>query len=113
MSWLKKHAASARVIAVIALGGLAVTGCATNGYVDEQIAAVNSRIDQVDARVTTATQKADAAAADARTANQAAQAANTAAQAAATDARTANQRLDQVGGRVDALEAPPTRKPRG
>ena len=110
MSWLKKHAASARVIAVIALGGLAVTGCATNGYVDEQIAAVNSRIDATDARVTTATQKADAAQA---TANSAASSANSAAQAAATDARTANQRLDQLGGRVDALEKPPTRKPRG
>lgn len=113
MSWLKKHAASARVIAVIALGGLAVTGCATNGYVDEQIAAVNSRIDQVDARVTTATQKADAAQSTANSAQQAASAANSAAQGAATDARTANQRLDQLNGRVDALENPPTRRPRG
>lgn len=113
MSWLKKHAASARVIAVVALGGLATTACATNGYVDERIAAVNSRIDQVDARVTSAAQRADAAAASASAANQSAQAANAAAQAAATDARTANQRLDQVTGRVDALEKPPTKKPRG
>jgi outer membrane murein-binding lipoprotein Lpp len=113
MSWLKKHAASARVVAVIALGGLAVTGCATNGYVDEQIAAVNSRIDQVDARVTTATQKADAAQSTANSAQQAASAANSAAQSGSTDARTANQRLDQLTGRVDALEKPPTRKPRG
>ena len=84
MSWLKKHGATARVIAVVALGGLATTACATNGYVDEKIAAVNSRIDQVDARVTSATQKADAAAASASTANQSAQQANAAAQAAAT-----------------------------
>ena len=94
MSWLNKHAASARVVAVIALGGLAVTGCATNGYVDEKIAAVNSRIDQVDARVSTATQKADAAQSTANSANSAASAANSAAQGAATEARTANQRLD-------------------
>jgi hypothetical protein len=98
MRWLKKHAASARVVAIIALGGLGLSACATQGYVDERIAAVNTRIDQVDARVTAATQRADAAA-------QSAQAANQAAQAAATDARSANQRLDQVGGRVDQLEA--------
>lgn len=113
MSWLKKHAGSARVLAVVAIGGLAMTGCATNGYVDEQIAAVNSRLDATDARVTTATQKADAAQSTANSANQAASAANSAAQSAATDARTSNQRLDQLGGRVDALEKPPTRKPRG
>jgi hypothetical protein len=44
--------------------------------------------------------------AEARTANQAAQ-------GAATEARTANQRIDQLGGRVDALERTPTRTPRG
>ena len=89
MSWLKKHAGSARALAAVAVGGLVMTGCATNGYVDEQIAAVNSRIDATDARVTAATQRADAA------------------------QQTANQRLDQMGGRVDALERPPTRRPRG
>ncbi len=113
MSWLKKHAGSARVLAVVALGGLTMTACATNGYVDEQIAAVNSRLDATDARVTTATQKADAAQSTANSATSAASSANSAAQAAATDARTANQRLDQLTGRVDALEKPPTRRPRG
>ena len=106
MPWLKTHAASARVVAVIMLGGLGLSACATRGYVDEQITAVNSRIDQVDARVQTATQRADAAAAEARTANQTAQ-------GAATDARTANQRLDQIGGRLDQLEKAPARTPRG
>jgi murein lipoprotein len=106
MVWLKKHAATARAVAVVTLGGLALTACATNQYVDEQIAAVNSRIDQVDARVTTATQRADQA-------NQAAQSANSAAQAAATDARTANQRIDQINGRVNTLEQAPARTPRG
>jgi murein lipoprotein len=106
MSWLKNHAASGRVVAVIMLGGLGLSACASTSYVDERIAAVNSRIDQVDARVQTATQRADAAANEARAANQAAQ-------AAATDARTANQRLDQLGGRVDTLEQAPARTPRG
>jgi outer membrane murein-binding lipoprotein Lpp len=103
MPWLKNHAASARVVAVILVGGLGLSACATQDYVDQQIAGVNSRIDQLDARVQTATQRADAA--------------NAAAQAAATDARTANQRIDQLGGRVDRLEqtpaAPPARTPRG
>lgn len=107
MSWLKNHAASARVVAVIMLGGLGLSACATNASVDEKIAAVNTRIDQVDARVQTATQRADAA-------NTAAQSAGQRADAAATDARSANQRLDQLGGRVDALEAAKAPKqPRG
>lgn len=113
MSWLKKHAASARLVAAVTVSGLALSACATNSYVDEQIAMVNSRIDQIDARVTTATQRADAAAAEARAANQAAQAANAAAQGVATDARTANQRLDQLDGRVNTLESGPARTPRG
>jgi hypothetical protein len=108
MPLLKNKSSAVRAVAVIALGGIGLSACATNGYVDEQIAAVNTRIDQVDARVTAASQKADAAAAEARTANQAAQ-------AAATDARTANQRLDQIDARVNTLEqAPaPARTPRG
>ena len=115
MSWLKNHAATARVAAVIILGGLSATACATNQYVDEKFAAVNSRIDQVDARVTTATQRAEAGNAAAASASSQATAANSAAQAAATEARTANQRLDTLTPRIDALEKPatPARRPRG
>ena len=114
MPWLKKHAASARVVAVIVLGGLSLGACATQGYVDEQISAVNSRIDQVDARVQTAAQRADAANTAAQAAATDARSANAAAQAAATDARSANQRLDQLGGRVDTIEkARAPRTPRG
>ncbi|MDP3739309.1 MAG: Lpp/OprI family alanine-zipper lipoprotein [Hyphomonadaceae bacterium] len=114
MPWLKNHAASARVVAVIMLGGLGLSACASTSYVDEKIAAVNSRIDQVDGRVQTAAQRAEAANTAAQAAASSAQAANQAAQAAATDARTANQRLDQLGGRVDALEKPAARRtPRG
>jgi murein lipoprotein len=115
MPWLKNHAASARVVAVILLGGLGLSACASTKYVDEKIAAVNSRIDQVDGRVSTVAQRADAANQAAASAASSAQAANTAAQGAATDARSANQRIDQLSGRVDALEkpAPKARKPRG
>ena len=72
------------------LGGLSVGGCATTGYVDEKIAAVNARIDGLEARVQ---QNADAAAA-----------ANSAAQAANSTAQANGQRIDQLTGRVDALE---------
>lgn len=113
MSFFKKHAASVRVAAIIALGAVSFTACATNGYVDEKFAATNSRIDQLDARVATAAQRAEAGNSAAASASSSASAANTAAQSAATDARTANQRLDQLTGRVDAMEKAPMKKPRG
>jgi|SRR5689334_7119574 outer membrane murein-binding lipoprotein Lpp len=115
MPWLKNHA-SVRVAAAIVLGGLGLSGCATRQYVDQQIAAVNTRIDGVDSRVQAAQSRADSAAQAAAAAQSRADAANSAAQAAATDARTANQRLDQLTPRVDALENPPKAKgrtPRG
>jgi murein lipoprotein len=115
MSWLKEHAGKLRVISVIALAGLGLSACATREYVDQQVAAVNARIDQTDSRVSAAQQRADAANSAAQSAASAAASANSAAQQAATDARTANQRIDQLSGRVDALEKPPAarRTPRG
>jgi tetrahydromethanopterin S-methyltransferase subunit G len=113
MSFLKKHAASARIAAIVVVSAVSFTACATNQYVDEKFAAVNTRIDQVDARVSAATQRAEAGNSAAAAAASSAGAANTAAQAAATDARTANQRLDQLTGRVDAMEKAPAKKPRG
>jgi outer membrane murein-binding lipoprotein Lpp len=74
----------------LVVGGLSLSACATQDYVDKQIATVNSRVDSVDAKASDAIQRADAA--------------NAAAQAAAGDARTANQRLDQLTPRVDSLE---------
>ena len=84
---------SLATVATVVLGGLSLSGCATTDYVDEQIAAVNTRIDGVDA-------KAGAAAAQA--------------QAAQTEAQNANRRLDQLTGRVDRLEQQATvqRQPR-
>ena len=58
MSWLKNHAASARVVAVIILGGLGLSACATREYVDQQIASVNTRIDQVGSQAQAAQSRA-------------------------------------------------------
>lgn len=88
------------VASALVLGGLSLSACATKGYVDEQIAMVNTRIDGVDAKATDAIARADAA--------------NAAAQAAAADARNANQRLDTITTRVDTMEqqAAAARRPR-
>jgi outer membrane murein-binding lipoprotein Lpp len=87
---------------VVVLGGLSLSGCATEKYVDDHIATVNQRIDAVDAKAQDASQKADAA-------MQRADAANASAQ-------QANQRLDQLTPRVDAVEqhamAAKAKKPR-
>src|SRR5689334_11628843 len=106
---LKAYTASARVVAAIMLGGLGLSGCATRQYVDQQIAAVNTRIDQVSSSAQAAQSRADQAAQAAAAAQSRADAANSAAQQAATDARTANQRIDQLSGRVDVLEKPPAK----
>jgi len=76
--------------AVLVLGGLSLSACATRSYVDEQIATVNNRISAVEARTSDAIARADAA--------------NATAQAAATDARNANARLDQLTTRVTTVE---------
>jgi outer membrane murein-binding lipoprotein Lpp len=111
MIWLKNRTAVVWLAPALILGGLSLSGCATEKYVDEHIAVLSTRVDAVDAKAQDAIQRADAA-------NSAAQAAAAAAQAAAGDARTANQRLDQITPRVDTLEqqraaaAASVRKPR-
>jgi len=79
-----------KLATVMVLGGLCLSACATEKYVNEQIATVNHRVDAVDAKASDAIQRADAA--------------NTAAQAAAASAQQANQRLDALTPRVDAVE---------
>jgi outer membrane murein-binding lipoprotein Lpp len=98
MPRLNINSTKVRVAAVLLIGGIGLSGCATRGYVDEQIAVVNGRITTVETRVQDAVARADAAA---QTAN-----------AAAAEARAANQRVDQLTGRVDRLEQMPMRTPR-
>jgi outer membrane murein-binding lipoprotein Lpp len=97
MFGLKNRTAVVWIAPALILGGLSLSGCATEKYVDEHIATLSTRVDAVDAKAQDAIQRADAA-------NSAAQAAASAAQAAAADARTANQRLDQLTPRVDSIE---------
>jgi outer membrane murein-binding lipoprotein Lpp len=72
------------------LGGLSVSGCATEKYVDEHIAVVSQRVDALEAKVAQV--------------DQAAQAANQAAQAAGASAQNANQKVDALSARVDTIE---------
>jgi outer membrane murein-binding lipoprotein Lpp len=88
MRVVNNSSAKLRMAAVIVLGGLSLSACATN--YDAEFAAINSRISAVDAKATDALQRADAA--------------NAAAAAAAADARNANTRLDALTTRVDVIE---------
>ena len=97
MSLVTRTLAGMPIAAALIAGSLSLGGCATREYVDEHIAAVNTRIDGVDAKASDALRRADAA--------------NAAAQAAAADAQRANERIDQLSTRIDSLGA--QRRPRG
>jgi murein lipoprotein len=89
-------------VAMILVGATALGGCATKGFVREQIATVNTRIDGMDGRL--------------RTVEGTSGEALTQAQAAAGQAQQNGQRIDQINGRVDGLEQQMQqrqRKPRG
>ena len=75
---------------VILVGALGLGGCATKGFVREQIAVVNQRIDGLDARLQTTDGTAKQALAEA--------------QAASGQAQNNGQRLDQLNARVDGIE---------
>lgn len=93
-SFIKEHymTPSLKIIPAVAIlaGSLGLGGCATKGYVNEQIATVNQRIDGVESRL----QATDGVA----------QAARSEAQAANAQSQTNTQRLDQLTGRVDSLD---------
>ena len=76
--------------AILLIGGVALSGCATKSYVREQIAPVSQRVDTLEARL----QETDTTA----------KSALAAAQAAAGQAQGNGQRLDQLNGRVDGVE---------
>jgi murein lipoprotein len=88
MSLTKQRLTTARTLGVAIVATLGLAACATQ----EDIAAINSRLDQIDARVESAAQSA---------------------QSANASAQRANQRLDQMEGRIQQLEAQPARRPRG
>lgn len=75
---------------VVLVGALGLGGCATKGYVRDQIAPVSQRIDALEARV----QETDGTA----------KSALTQAQAASGQAQNNGQRLDQLNARVDGIE---------
>lgn len=94
------------VVSMILLGSVGLGGCATKGYVNEQIATVNTRIDGIDGHL--------------RTVEGTSGQALTQAQAAAGQAQQNGQRIDQLNGRVDGvdqqmqqLQKQRARKPRG
>lgn len=76
--------------AVILLGSLSLGGCATKGFVRDQIAAVNQRIDGLDSRL----QATDGIARNAQST----------AQGAAGQAQANGQKIDQLNARVDGVE---------
>ncbi|MGK6322743.1 hypothetical protein ACMGDM_06615 [Sphingomonas sp. DT-51] len=93
-------------LALIAVGATGLGGCASKGFVRDQIATVNTRIDGLDGRL--------------RTVEGTSGQALTQAQAAAAQAQQNSQRIDQLGTRVDAseqqmqqLQQQRARRPRG
>jgi methyl-accepting chemotaxis protein len=75
---------------VILVGALGLGGCATKGYVRDQIAPVSQRVDALEAKL----QETDSTA----------KSALAGAQAASGQAQNNGQRLDQLSARVDGIE---------
>lgn len=75
---------------VILVGAVGLGGCATKGFVREQIAPVTQRVDALEARLQETDGTAKAALAEA--------------QAASGQAQNNGQRLDQLTGRVDGMD---------
>lgn len=82
---------------VILVGALGLGGCATKGYVRDQIAPVSERVTALEAKL----QETDGTA---KSALAQAQAASGQAQAASGQAQNNGQRLDQLSARVDGIE---------
>jgi outer membrane murein-binding lipoprotein Lpp len=70
-------------LAILLVGAVGVSGCATKSYVREQIAPVSQRVDTLETRL----QETDGTA-----------------KAALAEAQANGQRLDQINGRVDGVE---------
>jgi methyl-accepting chemotaxis protein len=83
--------------AVLLVGALGLGGCATKGFVREQVATVSHRVDALEARLADTDGTAKSALSQA-------QAAAAQAQAATGQAQNNGQRLDQLTTRVDGIE---------
>ncbi|MBO9624564.1 MAG: hypothetical protein J7500_17790 [Sphingomonas sp.] len=77
-------------VVVLVVGAVGLSGCATKGFVREQVALVGQRVDTLEAKVQETDGTAKAALAEA--------------QAASGQARNNSQRIDQLNGRVDGIE---------
>ena len=77
-------------VAMILVGALGLGGCATKGYVRDQIAPVSQRVDALEVRLGETDNTAKSALAQA--------------QAASGAAQNNGQRLDQLNARVDGIE---------
>jgi len=77
-------------VALILIAGIGLSGCATKGFVREQIAVVNTRIDGLDGQLRTVEGTSGQALAQA--------------QAAAGQSQQNGQRIDQINSRVDGLD---------
>jgi outer membrane murein-binding lipoprotein Lpp len=99
MDMIKSGFAKLSVLAATLAGGVCLSGCVSQEYVDQRIAEVNTHVSAVDARVTAVDQKADAAL--------------SAAQAAQAAAAQANQRIDTLSTQVNSIQQAPPRAPRG
>lgn len=75
---------------LVLVGALSLGGCATKGFVREQIAPLSQRVDALEARLQETDGTAKSALAQA--------------QAAAGQAQNDGQRLDQLNARVDGIE---------
>ena len=76
--------------AMILVGAMSLSGCATKSYVREQIAPVSQRVDALEAKLAETDGTAKSALSQA--------------QAAAGQAQNNGQRLDQLNARVDGIE---------
>lgn len=76
--------------ALVLVGAMGLGGCATKGYVRDQIAPVSQRVDALESRLQETDSTAKSALAQA--------------QAASGQAQNNGQRLDQLNARVDGIE---------
>jgi murein lipoprotein len=92
IDWKKCMSRSVKLAtaAVILVGAVSLSGCATKSYVREQIAPVSQRVDALDAKLQETDRTAKSALAEA--------------QAASGQAQNNGQRLDQLTARVDSAE---------